>query len=1521
MKILRGIDAAIAGERVLGTQPVLAPYVTKAVSPPPRRRANFFTGRALSHLALTDEQRDRMADAARVARAVAPGVIEGFEVALEGTQLVIMPGRAIAADGEDVELHYPLRLAPDSIPLDSASLTRRLAPEGDAADDALRARLTGGESFTPGKLRALDRLDLLPHALVLVAQPLTLALDRSGELDSPCPNAVNEGAFSQLAWEDGFRLCWVPWPSDATLPPWTLDGTTIEPRFRNRLAYAAFNRERERTEITQKLRRLALSRGVETDPTRAAALDAEMVGLAARAADWPWATLGIALALVGFDAAFAPAFSDRNSLVRQGGGRANRTALNPFAGEDVLWQARVAQLIEHLAELPPEQRKADALAKTFDWLPPAGVLPKDAIDVAANRQFVFPPSFDVQAQPVPVDMVDALLLESSMLAPYSLSVRDQVQILVPVPAKFFEPDLLQLDLRIHPLFDSEVARLERARLSTLVARDRLRRRFDTLSHAVTGRLPWYSQDDPDALPDETGALDSISFARVHRAAFAAGQTTGHSFRNAAFSFELAASDQLFVFVRLDTVPAGITLQPFTGDTAKQTIYWGSGAPPAGAVNAGPLPATPGWVRLSVPVATAGLSATTIDGLAYGVIGGAAAGSVAFGYAGKAADGREMYWVSDALPQGAVPHDNWEWQEQGENTTPDLVDAANGIAATGDVRSASELDTLVTSFIAYRGGVLKGELGIAPSTNPALAGAGLDELIRRVETRIAAANDHIEFGFLRARTDIYRVRQNVLGVGQAGRLLTSPTAAELITRNDNPVATDKDFADYFKRAGEPVTSAAAPSVAPAVAPTTPAAAPAAPSAPTFTNASLRLLRTNSIGSALSLNTSASAPQSAALSASSSALSSGALLSGSVFTPIVTTPAGGISGSIGSLPVFTPVTTPASTFGGSSGSLLGGSALLNSNLLVNSLPTLAINTTPTVKEVTGTSLFGATLNTVTVGERLSGSAAVVAKNAAASGKSDFVKSGVNLLADKGFALGDLPVFGYKPKDGAATDVTAKDLADGKLDDTDAEEPEGTDVAESVYFKRGLDAIDNLVRFLRGVEIRVEDYKRLQTDANAARTRVLAALGRLENLMSGLATALAETRHDLAVARALRAEELQRVAGIVARRKAILAEHVPFVVFRRPRLTKILLDVPVRTVQPAIVDDPVPRCRADTHDVPAELQAMVDTLKDVPAVWIRKLQPLILKFDHLDSLQTLLGNAAQRISLAAAQPPLQLVQQGAATKTGALISNLFQKQTTRMTTTLQKQSLVLNAIKSDTWKNVINTGATAVSASDLISAGAANKKITLEASGELDDIAGVASCLYNAFCDVPPATRLTWAERFSQLDPDISLRVLTVLPGFGDERLGVDYIQWKQMQKMVDWLFSRVADEADAIAAINDLVQVALLLSAHAPVKRIISARVRKPVRPVLNGRLDLAVDPRVAKIGMQVLVHAPTGNLPIARAVVEDLASDGVVARFAEVMQPAFTIDSSMRVQLQSGPPLTTAATAAKDKALVGLKLLK
>jgi len=1456
MKIIRDVGSRIPGERVLAVTPPIEPYATPTPRQPiVRSRMNLFPQRALTHVALTAEQRVRMTATALLGQAVAPGIIDGLEVALESGRLLVMPGHAVTRDGEDVELAYPMRLNADEISFHPAALSAHLTDD----DAAIAKRIADGESLRLGDLldgsRALPRPGLLPHAMVLVAQPVTVAIDRTGELDSPCANATGESAYSQLAWEDGLRLLWVPWPADQSLPLWTTDGATLDPRFRNRLAYAIFNAERERLsrESLRSVRRL-----FEIESGGGMIPRAETPG-------WPWEAAGVSLAVIGFDGQFRPAFSDRAAVARQGGGRRNRSALVPLSGDDVLWQARVAQLVEHLAEVAPEERDAANLARQFDWLPPAGVLPKTAADFAAGRQYVFPPNFDVQAQPVPLDMADALIAESSPLLPFNLSLRDQVQILVPVPARYFEPDLLKLDERIHPLFDLEVARLERSRLELLTRRDGLRRRLDTLARSADGRTPSYSEDDDNALPDESGALDAMAFVRVRRARVdAAGAAHWHGFKDAQLRQEFAASDSLIAFVRTDANVTALGLRVNLAGGARIGLVWGHGAIESGAIDAGDLP-TPGeWTRLAAPVSLVpALGGATIDNIEFGVLSAASSCIVDWGHAGRLSQGQETYWLADALPPGAVSTGSWDWVEQGAGFTPD-EDAALGLTVdTEGTRHVAEIDSLVQSYSKYLNGKLSVELGEGTQDpnrpNPRPVDAGLKELIQRLQTRIDAASDHIEFGFLRARTDIFRIRQSVLGVEEAGRFLTSPTAAELVKREENPIATEKEFAEYFKRASS-------------------APVPPAPKSTTATAKASVAISTRTVTPLVSSPAPAPAP-SKPLIVTGASRTDAVMLAAKEPAPSVSAEKA-IAGDVGKTAIVSRAVEPKTV------------------------------------DVSGASLIGATLNTVTVGERLTGSASVITSNTAAKGKSDFVLGGIDILQGAGLVVDDIGVYGFKDKDALAGPAAALTVAGlkaapaGKFVDFDTLEP-AEDLHEAGYFKRGIDAIDNMVRFLRGVELRAEDYRRMKNDATAARDRILTIIASLQSSLSSLAARLAEVRHDLSVARSLRAEEVARVAQLIARRKSILQEHVPFLVFRRPRLARTLVDLPVLAAEPAVVSDPVPKCRKESDEIPSDLQQMVDTLREVPARWFRRAIPLFQKFDRVDLLQSLADASQERLQKA---PSKAIALQEEDTKVARLLKKTLSAHGERVQRSAQAAAKALGEAKTDTWKSAINSMKSVASIADLLRAAPPSKDVTLQAAGLLDDIAGVAGCLYSAFSGVPPATRLRWAELFSELDSPPSLRSLTVLPGFGDEGIGVDYIQWRQMQMMVDWMFQQVEAEDDAVAAIDDLVQVCLLLSAHAPVRRIISARVRRPVIPALDGKLELDLDPRIARIGMQVLVHAPATNSVVARAVLEDISSAGSVARITQVMAPQITVDATMRVQVQAGPPLSTPSAARADQAM-------
>lgn len=1541
MKILRSIDQPFGGEHVLATVPALGPYAKAGAGEPPlRKRLNLFPQRSLTHTALIDEQRGRIADAMRLGQSVAPGVIDGLELAIEGNTLVLLPGHAIAPDGQDVELAYPLHVAYDAISVISPRVEKELEASHVGATPWQRLSSFQRQASLKQVLTDLGGASFLPHAMVLVAVPRTIALDRSGDVGSPCPNATEETAFSRAAWEDGFQLVWSPWPDDRALPLWSTDAKTIDARFRNRLAYAVFNAERERLSINRPRSMREWMERAGMSQAQLDAIAAEAALLADRGKPWPWELLGVPLSIVAFDADFKPAFADRAAVVRQGGGRHNRSALVPWSGDDVLWQARVSQLLEHLAELPQDQRNAVALAQQFDWLPPAGILPRDAADFVAGRQKFFPPTFDVQAQPIPVDMVDALIAESSPLMPFNLSLRDQVQLLVPVPSRFYDPDLLKLDLHIHPLFDLEIDRLSRERLQLLTRRDALRRRFDLLTQAMVGDTPSYPQDDPNALPDETGALDALAFTRIHRSSAAANGAEMHQFSFAHLKLDFQATDELIVFVRIDNAPAGIGVRPLvSGEPPQEALTthpftWGTVPPEANGDRIGDLPETGVWTRLSVPMARAGLAGVKIDGLAFAIFGGSQPSQVSWGYAGKAASGIESYWVTDALPPGAQVGDaaSWVWLDQGDpaNAAEDAAfgaptEAPPAVAAPGGdavslarphTRHVSELDKLLASWKNFRGGILTGELGEPTAgriatTPPRTIDGGLDELIQRLDGRIKAAGDHVDFGFLRARTDIFRLRQSVLGTDDAGRFLTSPAAAELVKRNENPVATEKEFNDYFKRLNDKAVMP--PDFGKTAVPRSrgPAArAGTGLSSTRLTSATNRVSVPTSTFSLSSSNTSLFSTPAPAVHVAAISIAAEAIAAP---TAVSTRPGLEVDATVKITPevAITPVKVIGATRPGIG--IVAGPAARPARL--------SVEAPPAIKDVVGASLIGATYNTVTVAERFTLPASVVSSNTAAKGKNDFVVTGLNGLKSSGLVVDDLPIFGYKKASGDnPTKVTAGELLGGvDLNDEDAADV-GTDLHEAVYFRRGIDAIDNTIRFLRGMELRAEDYRRLQSDAKAARERIAGVTAKIQDLLASLALKLAEVRHDLSVARALRDEEQARIDALIAKRKTILAEQVPYLVFRRPRFTLTLQDVPLLAAQPADVADPVPRCRNDAHDAPPELMAMVDTLRDVPVRWLKPISQVFVKMDRITDIERVVAQAQQRVFLGHAVQTVSAmgVVEGAHTGTGRMLMNTFERHAERVTKSYQDAAQHLAAFDASSWRQAIEPVQRIANVRDLLQAGTQHREVTLAASGLLDDIAGVASCLHASFCTVPPATRLRWAELFSQLDAAVSLRVLTVLPGFGNESLGVDYIAWRQMQRMVDWLFAQVADEAPAQDAINDLVRVCMLLAAHAPVKRIISARIRRPVPAVVNTRLDIEIDPKVTRIGMQVLVHAPATQTLLARAVVEDLADGVATARITHAPAgPSVTLDASLRVQVQAGPPLTTAnvqrAEAAKVQA--------
>jgi hypothetical protein len=384
------------------------------------------------------------------------------------------------------------------------------------------------------------------------------------------------------------------------------------------------------------------------------------------------------------------------------------------------------------------------------------------------------------------------------------------------------------------------------------------------------------------------------------------------------------------------------------------------------------------------------------------------------------------------------------------------------------------------------------------------------------------------------------------------------------------------------------------------------------------------------------------------------------------------------------------------------------------------------------------------------------------------------------------------------------------------------------------------------------------------------------------------LAEARHDVSVARALRQEEQQRVAAINERRDSLILDEVKFLAYVRPRtLDTVRRQLHYWRLEPFGVPAPVPAC-LQRHDEPSPpLNAYIQLFRHAPARWFRTLELLLTRLDTSDKLIALLDTT--RVSalsfvtqdttsaVRGASEAVQFTVLGAHQVIGAL---------------RQRSTLIQIADKRGRrWTDFQRDALEHAAIGDLIEGRHGSREVSAAAAGELEQMGQVATCLHAEFAAVPPAIRLAWIERFSQFDRPGLLRDLTVLPQYGR----LDRQVRRRLQEFADWLFSRVkSSEPDAVNLINDLVRLCLLLASHAPVNRIIAGHVPRPtpVRPGIQIPIR-PLNPDLVRVGMEF--HVWHASRVVARGRVEDLHEGEVSARVDHVDTQTTTLDATMRVQ--------------------------
>src|SRR5690606_33886 len=135
------------------------------------------------------------------------------------------------------------------------------------------------------------------------------------------------------------------------------------------------------------------------------------------------------------------------------------------------------------------------------------------------------------------------------------------------------------------------------------------------------------------------------------------------------------------------------------------------------------------------------------------------------------------------------------------------------------------------------------------------------------------------------------------------------------------------------------------------------------------------------------------------------------------------------------------------------------------------------------------------------------------------------------------------------------------------------EGSEADEAALFATAIRSVEHGIAALRLAEGRLAGFARALDQARQPLEADLSSWGRLQTRLRELDEQISEYRHDVRVARALAQDEIARARRVNAERRQLLAEHVPFLVFRRPRVVDVSLAAPAQPVSPARVADPVP------------------------------------------------------------------------------------------------------------------------------------------------------------------------------------------------------------------------------------------------------------------------------------------------------------------------------------------------------------
>ena len=541
-----------------------------------------------------------------------------------------------------------------------------------------------------------------------------------------------------------------------------------------------------------------------------------------------------------------------------------------------------------------------------------------------------------------------------------------------------------------------------------------------------------------------------------------------------------------------------------------------------------------------------------------------------------------------------------------------------------------------------------------------------------------------------------------------------------------------------------------------------------------------------------------------------------------------------------------------------------------------------------------LIGKVNQSITIAERLNAPPEPEARNYTLAGRVSVVNSLAGSVLFK-----DLSV----PGDSSVTFGQIKRRPDSIVTDP-GDLPQAPDKA--AYFSSSVRVLDNTVAALRVAEGRIATYRKAISRSRSTLQVVEDLRQQAQARLNVLSGEVANARHDVSVTRALLAEEQQRLTGINQRREAILKTAVKALVFHRPRSLGPNPDAPVRPLNPGVTFPERPNCLNQSRLLPDALTEAAELLRQSPLNWFIHLPPLLNGFNKPEQVIGILEQA--RISalqpLILFKPALQRYTSQTSPFAQAIsrtvssqqqIVSSYRANTAQISSQISSQvtsQINVSTLQTENWQRIRDRATRTLTLGDLIDGKHGQSNISRAAATEFEDLTRALGCLYTGFSNIRPVIRLIWAENLSQFDSPINLRNLSSLPRWAD----VEYLQRRELQSVADWLYLRFSpSESAAIALINDLVRICLLIASAAPVDRIISGRITTPTPAQTGGSVLVTIDPAHTRIGMKTIFY-DSNNLAIATGLIEDLNQNRAVTRLITTTQPTLQLTTTTQVRL-------------------------